>query len=192
MCSLVGEHKWLVIRVSQEGEHISLEICVSRKGEHISPGICVSLVGEHKCLVIRVSQEGEHISQGIYVLLVREHISRGICVSQKGKNISLGICVFQAGISVSRVAAFYKTKLLSWILTLVNFASERNKTLFSGGTRREAWDTHPLIFRSTKGPQGQADSPRTPYLKVGMTWAPYYLIFFCVFSGSQSYILYPI
>ena len=59
-------------------------------------------------------------------------------------------------------SAFYKTKLLSWILTLVNFASERNKTLFSGGTRREAWETYPLIFRSTKGPQGQADSLTNP------------------------------
>ena len=61
-------------------------------------------------------------------------------------------------------SAFYKTKLLSWILTLVNFASERNKTLFSGETRREAWETHPLIFRSNKGPQGQADSLTPPPL----------------------------
>ena len=57
---------------------------------------------------------------------------------------------------------FYKTKLLSWILTLVNFSSERNKMLFFGGTRREAWETHPLIFRSTKGPQGQAGSLTPP------------------------------
>ena len=59
-------------------------------------------------------------------------------------------------------SAFYRTKLLSWILTLINFASERNKTPFSGGTRREAWETHPLIFRSTKGLQGQADSLTPP------------------------------
>ena len=55
-------------------------------------------------------------------------------------------------------SVFYKTKLLSRILTLVNFASERDKTLFTGGTRREAWDTlpppPPIIFRSTEGPQG--------------------------------------
>ena len=55
-------------------------------------------------------------------------------------------------------STFYKTKLLSRILTLVNFSSERDKTLFSGGTRRKAWDTlpppPPIIFRSTEGPQG--------------------------------------
>ena len=59
-------------------------------------------------------------------------------------------------------SAFYRPKLFSWILTLVNFASDRNKTLFSGGTRREAWETHPLIFRSNKGPQGQAVSLTPP------------------------------
>ena len=51
-------------------------------------------------------------------------------------------------------SAFYKTKLFSWILTLVNFASERNKTLFSGGTRREAWERPtPLISDPPKGPR---------------------------------------
>ena len=51
-------------------------------------------------------------------------------------------------------SAFYKTKLFSWILTLVNFASERNKTLFSGGTRREAWERPtPLFSDPPKGPR---------------------------------------
>ena len=50
-------------------------------------------------------------------------------------------------------SAFYKTKLFSWILTLVNFASERNKTLLSGGTRREAWERPTPLF---------SDPPKVP------------------------------
>ena len=96
-------------------------------------------------------------------------------------------------------SAFYKTKLFSWILTLVNFASERNKTLFSGGTRREAWERPtPLFSDPPKGPRDKKTlllpptPPPTPYFKVRMIWTLYYLIFFCVFSGSRSYILYPV
>ena len=97
-------------------------------------------------------------------------------------------------------SAFYKTKLFSWILTLVNFASERNKTLLSGGTRREAWERPtPLFSDPPKVPRDKQTllkppppPPPTPYFKVWMIWAPYYLIFFCVFSGSRSYILYPV
>ena len=90
--------------------------------------------------------------------------------------------------------AFYKTKLFSWILTLVNFASERNKTLFSGGTRREAWERPtPLFSDPPKGPRDKQTllppPPPTPYFKVRMIWAPYYLIFFCVFD---SLVLDPI
>ena len=53
-------------------------------------------------------------------------------------------------------STFYKTKLLSRILTLVNFACERDKTLFSGGTRREAWDTLPPT------PQLFSNQPKAP------------------------------
>ena len=53
-------------------------------------------------------------------------------------------------------STFYKTKLLSRILTLVNFSSERDKTLFSGGTRRKAWDTLPLP------PRLFSDQPKAP------------------------------
>ena len=54
-------------------------------------------------------------------------------------------------------STFYKTKLLSRILTLVNFSSERDKTLFSGGTRRKAWDTLPPppdYFQINRRPPG--------------------------------------
>ena len=55
-------------------------------------------------------------------------------------------------------STFYKTKLLSRILTLVNFSSERDKTLFSGGTRRKAWDTLPPLppdyFQINRRPPG--------------------------------------
>ena len=73
-------------------------------------------------------------------------------------------------------SAFYKTKLLSWILTLVNFASERNKTVFSGGTGREAWERPtPLFSDQPKGPQGQADSltppPPPPHLISWSRWS---------------------
>ena len=91
-------------------------------------------------------------------------------------------------------SAFYKTKLFSWILTLVNFASERNKTLFSGGTRREAWERPtPLFSYPPKGPRDKQTlllpppPPPTPYFKVRMIWAPYYLIFFCLLWFSILY-----
>ena len=54
-------------------------------------------------------------------------------------------------------STFYKTKLLSRILTLVNFSSERDKTLFSGGTRRKAWDTLPPL-----PPRLFSDQPKAP------------------------------
>ena len=95
-------------------------------------------------------------------------------------------------------STFYKTKLLSRILTLVNFSSERDKTLFSGGTRRKAWDTLPplpprLFSDQPKAPRDknvfkeQTFYP-SPYVKVRMIWAPYYRIFGFVFSGSRFYI----
>ena len=95
-------------------------------------------------------------------------------------------------------STFYKTKLLSRILTLVNFSSERDKTLFSGGTRRKAWDTLPPLppdyFQINRRPPGIRTFLRSrhftppPYVKVRMIWAPYYRIFGFVFSGSRFYI----
>ena len=68
-------------------------------------------------------------------------------------------------------SAFYRTKLLSWILTLVNFASERNKTLFSGGNRREAWETPPPYFQINQRAPGTSrlsnSSPPPPTLFQG-------------------------
>ena len=93
-------------------------------------------------------------------------------------------------------SAFYKTKLLSRISTLVNFASERGKTLFSGGTRGRGLGDPPPYFQINQRAPGkrtffteQAFYPSASYLKVRMTWAPYYRIFGFVFSGSRSYII---
>ena len=91
---------------------------------------------------------------------------------------------------------FYKTKLLSRILTLVNFSSERDKTLFSGGTRRKAWDTLPPpdYFQINRRPPGIRTFLRSrhftpPPLRQGLDdLGPYYRIFGFVFSGSRSYI----
>ena len=73
-------------------------------------------------------------------------------------------------------SAFYKTKLFSWILTLVNFASERNKTLFSDGTRREAWERPtPLISDPPKGPRDKQTllllPPPLPHLISRSGWS---------------------
>ena len=95
-------------------------------------------------------------------------------------------------------SAFYKTKLFSWILTLVNFASERNKTLFSGGTRREAWERPtPLFSDPPKGPRDKQTllllPPPLPHLISRSGWSgPPTISSSFVFSGSRSYILYPV
>ena len=91
-------------------------------------------------------------------------------------------------------SAFYKTKSLSRILTLFDFATERGKTLFSGGTRGRGLGDPSPYFRINQRPPGirtffyGADIlPLPPYLKVQITWARYYLIFFCVVSCAKSH-----
>ena len=52
-------------------------------------------------------------------------------------------------------SAFYKTKLLCRISTLVNFASERGKTLFSGGTRGRGLGDPPPYFQINQTAPGK-------------------------------------
>ena len=102
---------------------------------------------------------------------------------------------------------------------MFDFASERGKTLFSGGTRGRGLGDPSPYFRINQRPPGirtffyGADIlPLPPYLKVRqprpqgfslkkwvegkapgtrlkvrITWARYYLIFFCVFSCAKSH-----
>ena len=77
---------------------------------------------------------------------------------------------------------------------MFDFASERGKTLFSGGTRGRGLGDPSPYFRINQRPPGirtffyGADIlPLPPYLKVQITWARYYLIFFCVVSCAKSH-----